>query len=58
MILKNIKFATTSFLLLFVISAFAQPVRPQTEADYYEIKTIPIPEDVMLEVGGIAVLQD
>ena len=36
----------------------AQSARPQTEEDYYEIKTIPIPEDVKLEVGGIAVLQD
>lgn len=38
--------------------ATGQIGRPQTEDDYYQIKTIPIPEDVKLEVGGLAVLKD
>ncbi|MGC3944056.1 MAG: plastocyanin/azurin family copper-binding protein [Chryseolinea sp.] len=39
-------------------SVHAQSGRPQTEEDYYYIKSIPIPEEVKLEVGGIAVLND
>src|ERR1044071_8979798 len=50
--------------LLFAAACFsfngvqAQSSRPQTEEDFYYIKTIPIPEEVKLEVGGIAVLND
>ena len=50
--------------LLFVAACFsfngvqAQSSRPQAEEDFYYIKTIPIPEEVKLEVGGIAVLND
>ncbi|HEX6891557.1 MAG TPA: plastocyanin/azurin family copper-binding protein [Chryseolinea sp.] len=36
----------------------AQSVRPLTEEDFYELRTISIPEDIKLEVGGIAVLKD
>jgi len=32
--------------------------RTQTEEDYYPIKTLAIPDDIRLEVGGIAVLPD
>src|SRR6185295_19106849 len=31
---------------------------PQTEEDYYAIKTLSIPDDIKLEVGGIAILPD
>ena len=36
----------------------AQIARPQAEEDYYELRTLAIPENVKLEVGGLAVLQD
>ncbi|AQG82568.1 plastocyanin/azurin family copper-binding protein [Spirosoma montaniterrae] len=32
--------------------------RPATEGDYYRIVTLPIPEDVKLEVGGLAPMPD
>ncbi|GAB2786579.1 hypothetical protein GCM10027275_33860 [Rhabdobacter roseus] len=32
--------------------------RPMTEDDYYRIVTIPIPEQIEMEVGGLAVLPD
>ncbi len=32
--------------------------RPQTEDDYYRIVTIPIPETIQLEIGGLSVLPD
>lgn len=32
--------------------------RPQTEEDYYLLKTVAIPEHIKLEVGGLAVLPD
>ena len=37
---------------------FAQGSRTQTEADYYELYTLSIPEDVKLEIGGMTVLND
>jgi len=45
-------------LLISGCYSVAQVARPQTEEDYYQIVTIPIPEDVKLEVGGLAVLKD
>ena len=41
---------------LYVSSAWAQV--PKGEADYYKIVTLPIPENVILEVGGMDVLPD
>ena len=32
--------------------------RPMTEDDYYRIVTLPVPENVSLEVGGLAPLPD
>ncbi|WP_288427807.1 plastocyanin/azurin family copper-binding protein [uncultured Spirosoma sp.] len=47
-------------LLLGGTSLLAQPKggRPMTEDDYYHMVTLPIPEGVLLEVGGMAVLPD
>lgn len=33
-------------------------IKPKSEEDYYNILTFPIPEDIELEVGGLAVLPD
>jgi azurin len=41
---------------LSVIHSFAQ--RPATEEDYYRIVTLPIPESISLEVGGMTSLPD
>jgi azurin/glucose/arabinose dehydrogenase len=41
--------------------AFSPPdstTRPATEEDYYRIETLPIPEGVVLEVGGMTLLPD
>ncbi len=47
-----------SFLLLFLGPlVFGQGLKP-TEDDYYKIITIPTPEGVLLEVGGLATLPD
>ncbi|GAB3034245.1 plastocyanin/azurin family copper-binding protein [Spirosoma pulveris] len=43
-------------LLLPLSTALAQ--RPATEEDYYRIVTLPIPETIKLEVGGLAPLPD
>jgi uncharacterized cupredoxin-like copper-binding protein len=63
--MKRISFDTVRYIGLITVglsllagNAMGQDSRPQTEEDYYYIKTIPIPEDVKLEVGGIAVLND
>ncbi|GAB4048190.1 hypothetical protein GCM10028810_33890 [Spirosoma litoris] len=45
-----------SLILSFSHFSFAQ--RPASEEDYYRIITIPIPEDIKLEVGGMAPLPD
>ena len=49
-----------SILLLLAISvgAFGQKPAPKTEQDFYEIKTLPIPQDLYLEVGGLATMPD
>lgn len=41
---------------LFSATAFAQ--KPPTEDDFYQIRTLPIPEGVAMEVGGMATLPD
>lgn len=45
-----------SLILSFAHYSFAQ--RPKAEEDYYRIVTLPIPEDIKLEVGGLAPLPD
>ena len=54
--MKNIHYT----IALFVISicAFAQKPSQKTEKDYYEIKTLPIPKEIYLEIGGIATMPD
>ncbi|MFY7910494.1 MAG: auracyanin family protein, partial [Emticicia sp.] len=44
-------------LILGSLGAFAQ-TRPLVEEDFYRIVTLPIPEGVQLEVGGLAVMPD
>ena len=48
------------FLSLITTATFsrAQKTSVQSEKDFYSLKTIAIPEEVKLEVGGIAVLPD
>jgi cytochrome c551/c552 len=51
----------TAFILLFALAlgAFAQTKpAPKKEQDYYEIKTLPIPKEIYLEVGGLATMPD
>ena len=45
-------------LCLFSLQVFAQKGRPQSEDDFYELITIPVPEGISLEVGGIATMPD
>ena len=45
------------FLLVMTITGYAQSSVP-TESNYYSIEDIPIPEDIVLEVGGMDVLPD
>ena len=54
---------TKSIILVVLLSiilstSYAQKSRVQSEKDFYSLKTISIPEDVKLEVGGIAVMPD
>lgn len=54
------KLIFSCFMLINFISieTKAQQSAVQSEMDYYTLKTIAIPQDVKLEVGGIAVLPD
>lgn len=48
-------------LVWFIAGLFASPLAAQvaaTESDYYRITTVPLPEGVILEVGGMDVLPD
>jgi cytochrome c551/c552 len=40
------------------MGAFGQKPSQKTEQDFYEIKTLPIPKDLYLEVGGLATMPD
>ena len=44
------------FLLLCTSALLAQNDLPPTESDYYSIVTIPVPEGILLEVGGLVTL--
>jgi cytochrome c551/c552 len=54
---KHIHTILSIGLSLLVTMAAAQ-VKPPVEEDYYKIITIPAPEGVLLEVGGVATLPD
>jgi uncharacterized cupredoxin-like copper-binding protein len=59
----SIKMPRKLFQLLVVLifcsfNAAAQNSGPQSESDYYILKTVAIPDDIKLEVGGLAVLPD
>ena len=46
---------TRRFLLVLTIIAFLNSNLPgQTKSDYYHIEAVNIPEDISLEVGGLA----
>lgn len=44
--------------LFLPMGAWAQKKSAKTEQDYYEIKTLPIPKDIYLEIGGLATMPD
>ena len=52
------KLKLSILLLAISVSAFGQKSAPKTEQDFYEIKTLPIPQDLYLEVGGLATMPD
>lgn len=43
---------------LMSIGSYAQKKNAPQESDFYEIKTLPIPKEIYLEVGGIATMPD
>jgi glucose/arabinose dehydrogenase len=52
------KIITSIVFILIVITAVAQSKRTPQEDDYYKIITLPTPEGILLEVGGVATLPD
>jgi cytochrome c551/c552 len=54
---KQIKQILGLLLLLLSMNIFAQQAKNK-EAEYYKIITVPVPEGILLEVGGIATLPD
>lgn len=52
------KYTTLLLMILITVTSGLQAQRQLTEEDFYELRTIPIPEEVKLEVGGLAVLPD
>ena len=54
--MKKIVFCLSILSFISVLSVAQN--RPMTESDYYRIVTLPIPENIQLEVGGLAVLPD
>ncbi|MDZ7646797.1 MAG: hypothetical protein U5K54_06205 [Cytophagales bacterium] len=56
--MKNIYLYLILILVSFTSIAFAQLSKTPTEDDYYRIITLPTPEGILLEVGGVATLPD
>ncbi|MEQ8469925.1 MAG: hypothetical protein RIC35_02000 [Marinoscillum sp.] len=52
--MNSLKYLISFCLVLGLVVGFAQPI----EEDYYQIVTIPVPEDILLEVGGMSTLPD
>lgn len=55
--MKNI-FSTLMLCLILSAHTSAQLKKTPTEDDYYKIITLPTPEGILLEVGGVATLPD
>ena len=62
--IKNIHTLQQNLMILFFVFCFIPFVTAQhkknkpTEDDYYKIITVPTPEDILLEVGGLVTLPD
>lgn len=57
--MKVIKLLSLIFIGLLTQPTFSQTKpRPLTEEDFYEIKTLPIPDNIKLEIGGVAPMPD
>jgi cytochrome c551/c552 len=56
--MKNIRTLFIIFCSLAFAEAVAQLTKTPTEDDYYRILTLPTPEGMLLEVGGVATLPD
>jgi cytochrome c551/c552 len=52
------KIITSVIFILLIVTAFSQTKRAPQEDDYYKIITLPTPEGMLLEVGGVATLPD
>ena len=55
---KNYIALLVSILSITSLETFAQPTKTPTEDDYYKILTLPTPEGMLLEVGGVATMPD
>lgn len=44
----------SSFILCLLLVFMSMGIHAQTESSFYKISTVPIPKDIVLEVGGIA----
>ena len=56
--MQSIKIFLSTLCLFCGLSIFAQTGKALTEKDYYFLKTVAIPEDIKLEVGGLAPMAD
>lgn len=56
--MKNIRLFLILILGSFASATFAQLSKTPTEDDYYKIISLPTPEGILLEVGGVATLPD
>jgi len=51
-------FLTATLVISCVLNVLPQNSRTPQEEDYYRILTLPVPEGILLEVGGVATLPD
>lgn len=52
------KYILLTLMLFTLVAPLTAQVKTPTEEDYYRIFTLPVPEGILLEIGGVATLPD
>jgi azurin/glucose/arabinose dehydrogenase len=55
---NSLKIVLLFICYFFTNTSFSQKSKPSSEADFYQIRTIPVSEGIELEVGGLAPMPD
>ena len=54
MVKRSSKYYSACVILLGLLTGYTSVIAQQKGNDYYQIHSVPVPKDVVLEVGGLA----